>query len=336
MNDPSAVGFERWLVTGALGCIGAWVVRRLIKEGAGVTVFDLAADPAKPASLHRLRLILEDEELAKVKFVQGDISELSLVEQVVNENTLTHIIHLAALQVPFCKADPSLGARVNVVGTVNIFEAAKRVGLKQVVYASSVAVFGRSEEYPQGDVPRDAPLRPHTHYGVYKQANEGTARVYWQDDSISSIGLRPYTVYGPGRDQGMTSAPTKAMLATAAGRPFHIPFGGRGSYQFVDDVAALFIQCARLPFQGAETFNLRGSVVHMREIIEAIEAAEPAAHGKITFDDKPLPFPEGLDDSDLKKLLGKLPETPLNEAVTATITHFKNALQAGRIEFKES
>jgi nucleoside-diphosphate-sugar epimerase len=134
----------------------------------------------------------------------------------------------------------------------------------------------------------------------------------------------------------MTSAPTKAMLATAAGRPFHIPFGGRGSYQFVDDVAALFIQCARLPFQGAETFNLRGSVVHMREIIEAIEAAEPAAHGKITFDDKPLPFPEGLDDSDLKKLLGKLPETPLNEAVTATITHFKNALQAGRIEFKES
>jgi nucleoside-diphosphate-sugar epimerase len=333
---------EHFLVTGALGCIGAWVVRRLVKEGAGVTVFDLAADPAKPASLHRLRLILEDEELAQVKFIQGDIGELPAVEEVIKGHAITHIIHLAALQVPFCKSDPSLGARVNVVGTVNVFEAAKRAGLKQVVYASSVAVFGRSEEYPEGDVANDAPLHPHTHYGVYKQANEGTARVYWQDDGVSSIGLRPYTVYGPGRDQGMTSAPTKAMLATAAGKPFHIPFGGRGSYQFVDDVAALFIQCARLPFQGVEVFNLRGSTVHVREIIEAIETAEPAARGRITFDDKPLPFPEGLDDRDLKKFMsevlfrGKLPETPLQEAVSATIAHFKKALASGRIEFKET
>ncbi len=317
---------EHFLVTGALGCIGAWVVRQLVKEGAGVTVFDLAADPAKPASLHRLRLILEDEELSRVKFVQGDIGELPAVEGIVKDHAITHIIHLAALQVPFCKADPSMGARVNVVGTVNVFEAAKRAGLKRVVYASSVAVFGRSEEYPDGDVASDAPLKPHTHYGVFKQANEGTAQVYRQDDGISSIGLRPYTVYGPGRDQGMTSAPTKAMLATAAGKPYHIPFGGRGSFEYVEDVATLFIQCARLPFTGAEVFNLRGSVVHMSEIIDAIEFAEPAARGRITFDDKPLPFPEGLDDSDLKKLLGSLPETPLQEAVSATIAHFKKAL----------
>ncbi len=301
------------------------MVRLLVHEGCPVTVFDLAGNP------HRLKLLMSDAELARVKFVSGDIADLAAIEQTARENRVTEIIHLAALQVPFCKADPSLGARVNVVGTVNVFEAAKRLGLSKVVYASSVAVFGRSEDYPEGDVGHTAPLKPRTHYGVYKQANEGTARIFWQDDAISSIGLRPYTVYGPGRDQGMTSAPTKAMLAAAAGQPFHIPFGGRGGYQFVEDVARLFINAARLPFQGAESFNLRGSVVHVKEIIAAIEAAVPSAQGTITFDDKPLPFPEGLDDSALREVMGVLPYTPLDRAVPKTIEIFRDALARGAI-----
>ena len=316
---------ERFLVTGALGCIGAWVVRLLVGEGIPVCVFDLAGNP------HRLKLLMNDDELARVKFVTGDIADLAAVEQAARENRINQIIHLAALQVPFCKADPPLGARVNVVGTVNIFEMAKRLGLSKVVYASSVAVFGRSEDYPEGDVGHDAPLKPRTHYGVYKQANEGTARICWQDDGISSIGLRPYTVYGPGRDQGMTSAPTKAMLAAAAGLPFHIPFGGRGCYQFVEDVARLFINAARQPFKGAESYNLPGSVVHMREIIAAIEAAVPSALGTITFDDKPLPFPEGLDDRALREVMGELPYTPLDQAVPKTVEIFRDALARGAI-----
>jgi UDP-glucuronate 4-epimerase len=321
---------ERFLVTGALGCIGAWVVRRLVKEGTPVTVFDLAGDR------RRLKLILSEEELGRAKFITGDITNLEMVERAIKEAAATHIIHLAALQVPFCKADPSLGARVNVVGTVNMFEAAKRVGLKRLVYASSIAVYGRSEDYVEqqfhdAELLADAPLKPRTHYGVYKQANEGTARIYWLDDGINSIGLRPYTVYGPGRDQGMTSAPTKAMLAAAAGKSFHIPFGGRGSFQFVDDVAQLFIKAARVPFAGAEVYGLHGSVVHMQEIIAAIEAVEPSMIGKITFDDKSLPFPEALDDTELRNLMGEPPFTPLEEAVEQTMGIFKQALEEGKI-----
>lgn len=330
MND------ERFLVTGALGCIGAWVVRHLLHQGAAVAVFDLAARREQPESLHRLRLILADYELEKVQFIQGDIADLAAVEGALHSSRANRIIHLAALQVPFCKADPAQGARVNVVGTVNLFEAAKRQGLERLVYASSVAVFGRSEDYPAGDVPRDAPLKPRTHYGVYKQANEGTARIYWQDDGISSLGLRPYTVYGPGRDQGMTSAPTKAMLAAAAGRPFHIPFGGRGSYQYVSDVAQLFIEAVRVPFQGAEVFNLRGSMVHVKDIIAAIEQAAPHMRGQFTFDEVSLPFPEGLDDRELKQLFGKVPETSLQDAVSETVEHFRWALNQGRIHIPES
>lgn len=315
---------EHFFVTGALGCIGAWVVRNLLREGAAVTVFDLSQDT------HRLELVLEPEEMARIRFVRGDITDTQAVRRALEEAQATHVIHLAALQVPFCKANPPLGAAVNVVGTVNVFEAAKAVGLRQVVYASSIAVYGRREEYPYRILPHDAPLRPFTHYGVYKQANEGNARVYWLDDGIASIGLRPYTVYGPGRDQGMTSTPTQAMLAAVRGEPYHISFGGVCDFQYVDDVAKTFILAARTPFQGAEVFNLRGSIVHMREVVAAIEAAVPQARGRITYAPEPLPFPDGAEDDALRAALGDVPVTPLREGVARTIELFRRKLAASQ------
>ena len=177
----------------------------------------------------------------------------------------------------------------------------------------------------------DAPSRPRTHYGVYKQANEGTARIYWQDDGLASLAFRPYTVYGPGRDQGLTSAPTQAMLAAAAGRAYHIPFGGRGLYQYVDDVARAFIQAARAPFTGAEVYNLHGSPAHMRDIVAAIEAAEPASRGRVTFDEQPLALPEDAAPAHLPEAVGALPETALGEGVARTIERFKAALADGRL-----
>src|SRR5205807_3649648 len=160
---------------------------------------------------------------------------------------------------------------------------------------------------------------PTSLYGVFKQANEGTARIYWQDHRISSIGLRPATVYGPGRDQGITSAPTKAMFAAVVGQPFHIPYGGRGEFQYADDVAKAFIACARTSFEGAEIFNLHGSVAHMSELVAAIEAAVPQARGQITFSEPGFPSPEEFDAGPLVELIGPLPRTPLREGVAATV-----------------
>ncbi len=102
-----------------MGCIGAWTVRNLLREGAEVVAFDLAPNP------RRIRQICTEEELARLTIVQGDITDLASVEQGLDEHGITNIIHLAALQVPFCRADPPLGARVNVLGTVNIFDAAQ-------------------------------------------------------------------------------------------------------------------------------------------------------------------------------------------------------------------
>jgi nucleoside-diphosphate-sugar epimerase len=316
---------EKFLITGAMGCLGSWVVRNLVQEGVNTTVFDLSTDK------QRLELIMSAGEIDQVAFIYGDITETEAVKTAVVANDITHIIHLAALQVPFCKANPPVGAAVNVVGTVNMFEAAKAAGIQQLVYASSVAVYGRKDEYPDRLLPHDAALHPHTHYGVFKQANENTARIYWQGDEITSIGLRPYTLYGPGRDQGMTSTPTKAMLAAARNEAYHISFGGTNGFQYNDDVANIFIQAARTRFQGADVFNLRGQVAHMSAVVAAIEAAEPSAKGRITHEAASLMLPEGQDDVELRRLLGEIPNTPLVEGVAQTIAHFKQAVADGRL-----
>ena len=323
-----------FLVTGALGCIGAWTVRNLVQADERVVAFDLGDDA------RRLRLIMAPEALARVTFVRGDITDFAQVQRVMDDHDITHVIHLAGLQVPFCRANPVLGAQVNVVGTVNVFEAARqRAGRTQrVVYASSIAVYDVDDAKPGEPLSNDAPGQPATLYGVYKQANEGTARVYWRENGVSSIGLRPYIVFGPGRDQGLTSAPTKAMLAAAAGQPYHIAYGGRADYEYADDVAKAFIACAHVPFAGAEVYHLPGTVLAMAEVVAAIEAAAPAARGQITFDDQPLPFPERMDGGPLEALLapvGGVPRTPFDRAVAETIAIFRQALADGRLRSED-
>ncbi len=317
---------DRFLITGALGCIGAWTVRNLVRDGVQTVVFDLGRDP------RRLKLIMTPDELARVTFVHGDITDLAALEQALDTHTITHVIHLAALQLPFVKADPPLGARVNVVGTVNVFEAVARrtERIDRVVYASSVAVYDAADAgEPGAVVQHNSAEHPTSLYGVFKQANEGTARIYWQDKRITSIGLRPATIYGPGRDQGITSAPTRAMFAAAVGQPFHIPYGGRGEFQYAGDVAKAFIACASPPFEGAEIFNLHGSVAHMRELVAAIEAAAPQARGQITFAEPGFPSPEEFDAGALTELIGPLPHTPLGEGVAATVALFRCQVASG-------
>ncbi len=320
---------EHFLVTGALGCIGAWTVHNLVREEVSVTVFDLATEP------QRLQLLLSDDELAQVNFVAGDIADLPAFERTLDDNEITHVIHLAGLQVPFCKADPPLGARVNVVGTANVFEAVKRrqEHIGKVIYASSVAVFGAPEDYELGAVMQDdSSLMPHTHYGVYKQANEGTAHVYWLDEGVSSIGFRPYVVYGVGRDQGITSTPTTAMLAAAANLPYHISYGGRTVFQYADDTARAFIQAARADYEGAGAFNLGGFTPDMQDVKDAIDRAAPEAADKIAFEDIQLPFPQEVDGSGLEAAIGTVAHKPLVEGVAETVALFRELIAAGKID----
>jgi nucleoside-diphosphate-sugar epimerase len=310
---------ERFLVTGVLGCLGAWTVRTLLDGGADVVGLDLGT------GTHRLEEILSPDELLGLSLLQGDIADLPGLERALDEHDITHVIHLAALQIPFCRAEPALGALVNVVGTVNIFEAVKnRRGriAGPVVYVSSAALYGETDrERAARDEQSEA--RPSTHYGVYKQANESNARIYWQDEQVPSIGLRPYNVYGPARDQGVTADPTHAMKAAASGEGFHIAYGGRLVFNYTADVARALVAMARAPFEDAAVFNMPGSVAHMSEVVAAIELAAPDAAGRITFTDEALALPEVLATGGLARVIGPVEVTPLEVGVRQTVEHFR-------------
>lgn len=307
---------DRFLVTGALGCVGAWTVRALVDEGVPVVAYDLGADP------HRLRLIMTPDELKRVTFLTEDITNLAALERALDQHEVTHVIHLAALQIPFCRDDPVTGARVNVVGTTSVFEAVKRRRdrIRGVAYASSVAIYGPADK----GVENARPL-PSTLYGVYKQANEGTARIYWQDEGVPSIGLRPYTIYGPGRDQGATSGPTHAMRAAARGEAFHISFGGRSHFHYVADIARIFIAASRALSADAGIFNIPSKPEPMSDLVEAIVAAAPEARGKISYDDLELPIAVELEADGLERAVGPVELTPLAEGVRETIALFRGA-----------
>jgi UDP-glucuronate 4-epimerase len=323
---------ERFLVTGALGCIGAWTVKQLLDEHVDVWTYDLPGVP------HRLKPIMDDDALSRIHFIHGDITDFAVFEKAVVDNAITHVVHLAALQVPLVRADPVQGARVNVVGTTIVLETAKRHAsqVRGLVYASSVGVYGPMEMYPASKLAHDAPHFPVNLYGVFKHANEDTARIYWQDYGVRSVGLRPCVVYGLGRDQGMTSTPTKAMAAAAIGRPYHISYGGTTIFQLAADAARVFVHAARTPLDHAPVFNMGGSTSHMREIVTAIEEAAPEIAGRITFETAPLPIPAAVDDAPLNAALGPVAWLPLMDGVQQTIAQFRVAAKAGRINMEKA
>ena len=318
----------RVLITGGYGFIGAWIAKNLLAQGHDVFCYDLKEDP------RRLRLILPDDLVQQVTFVPGDVTDLAALADALRTHEITHVVHLAGLQVPTCRADPMLGAKVNVLGTLAVFEAVKALGdqVKRVVYASSAAVFGGPDKYAGGPQPDDARLIPSTHYGVFKVCNEGNARIYFQDHGIASVGLRPWTVYGVGRDLGMTSEPTKAIKAVLVGRPYHISFGGWTDFQYVDDVAKAFVLSCSRPYSGAKSYNLRGAVVPLTEFYAALCRVLPEAARLVTLGTTQIAIAYDLSDDGITKDLGPMPKTKLDDGIRETVTIFKKLQAEGRLD----
>jgi nucleoside-diphosphate-sugar epimerase len=318
----------RVLLTGGYGCIGAWIVRQLLWRGDRAWIYDLKEDP------RRLRLILPDSQLAQVGFHQGDVTDLENLKRAIAEHRITHIVHLAGLQVPTCRADPILGAKVNVIGTLAVFEAVRAfpAQVERLVYASSAAVFGPQTDYGAGPLADDVRLTPTTHYGYFKCCNEGNARVYYHDHGLSSIGLRPWTVYGVGRDFGMTSEPTKAIKALALDRPYAISYGGWQDMQYVEDVAAVFVRALEAPYRGAKSYNLRGDLVDLPAFHRTLCQVEAAAQQLITFGTRQIGIAYDLDDSALVRDLGPVPKTSLVDGVRKTLALFRRLHDEGRLD----
>ena len=313
---------ETYFITGAQGCIGSWIVKALAERGDNPVVFDRSDDA------RRLGAIMDGGDLGRVRFVVGDVTNRLEVLEALKMSEARRVIHLAGLQVPMCKADPVFGALVNVVGTLNLFEAARTTGANGVVYASSAAVYGMNDDSEPLD--ETAECEPTTHYGVFKRANEGNARVYFLDHGVSSVGLRPLTVYGVNRDTGLTSDPTKAMKAAVLGRRFQIRFGGATDFHYVADTAAAFIACADQMPQGAHVFNLHGETVEVERISKLIN--ENADDELITFGGPPIPIAPAMNDAAIRRVIGDLPATPLDTGVRQTMQRFAALRDSGRLD----
>jgi len=318
----------RVLITGGFGCIGSWLARALVRRNDQVYIFDLREDR------RRMQLIMDKSEWSQVQYVHGDITDGERLFEACKELGITHLVHLAALQVPLCRADPVRGALVNVMGTLHVFETVRRLAgqIQSLVYASSAAVYGEPAQYHNGQALDElAPLRPGTHYGAYKVCNELSARAYYLEHGISSIGLRPWTVYGVGRDFGMTSEPTKAILAVALRKPYRISYGGWQDFQYVEDVAEAFVRCLERPAQEAVVYNLRGVLADLPTFHQLLTQIAPEAAHLVSYGERQLPIAYHLSDDRFQRDYGPLPPTPLEQGIRQTLERFRVLHQAGLV-----
>lgn len=322
---------QKILITGGCGFFGTWLIRRLLDDGDQPIIMDIAKNTK------RWEMVLSPKEIEGIPFHIAKIDDTEAILSLVAKVQPDAIIHLAALQVPTCRENPLAGAKVNVIGTLNIFEAAKAQraaghSLPRIVYASSAAVFGPDAEYAETSVGDDGALKPTTHYGAFKVCNESSAKAYWIANQIPSVGLRPLTVYGPGRDTGMTSFPTRALAAVIKGQPFDIPFTGKTAYIHMREVADMFITAARKPMSNCLVYTVGGDIVDTKDFIAEAEKLLPGAKKLITYSGAPLPIVSRVDDASLRQAYPGLLRIPLAQGLAETIAVFKRRHAEGKLE----
>ena len=299
------------VVTGAGVCIGSWILAILHRSNIPCVAIDLSEERT------RLELLL-GEEASKIKWHKCDITDFNSLKKIILSYEPSAIIHLAGLQVPFCAANPALGARVNVEGTINILEIAKEVNIKRTVYASSVAALGMPPKGPWKE----------TLYGAYKLANEHTAYVYWADWQTPSIGLRPNIVYGLARDQGMSSKNTVAIQAAALDKSYKIPYTGKYSWLYAGEAALAFITSVSKDMVGSHVFNLNGSCETIENGLKLIRELKP--NSSVTCEGQPLPFPPDLDDLPLRKHIGDYTSVSVQKGIEHTLKAFETLKSEGK------
>lgn len=293
------------LVTGGAGFLGAWICRRLSRRGDRIRILD------RTGSANMFAAIAGAPAAAAIEWVHGDITDAEAVASAARG--CDAIVHLAGVLTPACKEDPVRGAAINLIGTLNVFEAALRHGTGKIVYTSSAGVYG-----PQsGELPV-----PVSHYGAFKLACEGSARAYFADHGLSSIGFRPYVVYGPGRESGLSAGPSLACRAAARGEAYVFPYEGVAGLVYVDDVAAAYESALRHDAPGAQVFNMIGEQAAPEDVIAVLRELAPGCD--IRTGGAPMPSAPEIAEGPLREILSGVPFTPLREGIARTFAFYRD------------
>ncbi|WP_158059049.1 NAD-dependent epimerase/dehydratase family protein [Halorussus halophilus] len=290
---------ETVLVTGGTGFIGSYVAKDLVDHGHDVVAYDLSTDTD----------ILEKLGVADdVEVVRGDLTDSTSVVRAVKESGATRIVHLAALLTSLARDNPRSAAEVNILGTNNVFEAARTLDdqVERVAWASSAAVYAPPTNYDNDWVDEEDLVYPDTLYGATKEYNEHQAKVYFEDYDLSHVGLRPTVAYGPYRETGGSAFLANIIEKPAVGESFSVEYGDQViDWQHVEDIAQAFRKAAFAPEEdlSQRIYNVRGEVASIREAAETVEKIMPDADIEVS-DEGELPWTQKLDMTDAQEDLG--------------------------------
>ena len=284
------------MVTGGNGLIGSRIIRKLLERGEAVVSFDLAP-PRAQLPLHR--------HLADVPFYRGDITQLPHLLEAAHTHRVDRIIHMAALLPPDTEERPHFGMLVNIQGTNNVFEAARWTGIKRVVYASSIAVYGVQETFGERPLTEEDLTAPINVYGMTKAANDFSAGKYRERYGLDLRGIRIGTVFGHGRTTGMTGIIGGLLLSRPAlGQPVAMPFRPEEASPMIhaEDAAEIFVQVALSQSLRHPIYLTGGHLATIGEMADLVRGFIPEA--QITTGEQAVPHVYLVDNSRMLADLG--------------------------------
>jgi UDP-glucose 4-epimerase len=305
------------LITGGMGVIGAETSRKFVREGHRPVVF---------ARNREDRLIGDIAD--KIDFEAGDILDLPRLLGVIKGHKITHIVHAAAFVGAVSAANPALSIQVNVMGTVNVLEAARLFDVKRVVYTSAKGVYGpiRGEYGPPTYklIPEDMPKDPQRIYDSAKLMAEQTTLYYANNFGIDAAVLRFATTYGPGKTarHGKMGVTSQIVESPFHGIPFKHPYGAEARDDFIyNKDSALGIYLATVAEKvPSRVYNIgSGEGLRLDDIAVAVRKHIPGAQIEVgpgdNFLGMPYP-PHGVYDiSRARNELGFKPEYDVDHAV---------------------
>ena len=305
------------LITGGAGFIGSHVAERLLKDGQRVRIFD------NFSTGRRENLHFPGAE--RLEVVEGDLRDLAAVERAAQGAAV--IYHQAAMRSVPRSVDDPLGANDNNVnGTLHVLEAARRHGVRRVVYASSSSVYGDNPELPKREDQAMAPISP---YAVSKAAGEHYARVWTKLYGVETVGLRYFNVFGPRQDPKSEYAAVlpRFILWALRGEPLEVHGDGHQSrdFTFIDNVVEANILGGQAPDASGEAFNVGcGERTSLLDVIAMLEAILGRPVERRHSPSRGGDVPHTLADvSKAKRLMGYTPLVGFADGFRRTVEYFK-------------
>ncbi|MBI3964738.1 MAG: NAD(P)-dependent oxidoreductase [Chloroflexi bacterium] len=301
------------LIFGGTGFIGSRIARKLVDRGEQVVCVDVVPDAPAVAKLRD-----------KVTILRGDVTRLEDVLAPMKAHQVDRVINLAYLLTSDSEQNAHLAVQVNAVGMSNVFEAARLLDLKRVVYASSIAVYGDQSAYGDRPIREDDLPSPRTLYGASKLLNDIEAANYSRAYSLSLVGIRISSVYGHGRLRGRSAWGGTFASFPAVGKPVEFPYPAemRWSMIYVEDAAELFVRALLAPKPAHAIYNSGGDNVSLGELAAAVRQEIPDA--KHTFTDVQSQTYYMIDGTRAESEFG-WQRTPLAQAVKAHIAEARAA-----------